>query len=62
MERQLSLLRQSNVNPEISAYAHVYVQYDYNATPFLPINMDTLDMKIPAGDEHLPSNTEKDSP
>ena len=28
MERQLLLLRQSNVNPNISAHAHVYGQHD----------------------------------
>ena len=42
MERQLLLLRQSNVDPKISAYAHVYGQHDYNATPFVPIGMETL--------------------
>ena len=30
-ERQLLLLRQSNVNPRISAYAHVYDPHNYDA-------------------------------
>ena len=42
MERQLLLLRQSNSNPKISAYAQVYGQHDYDATPFVPIGMETL--------------------
>ena len=42
VERQLLLLRQSNVNPTISAYAHVYGPHEYNAEPFVPILMETL--------------------
>ena len=42
MERQLLLLRQSNTNPKISAYAHVYGQHNYDAAPFVPIGMETL--------------------
>ena len=42
MERQLLLLRQSNSNPKISAYAQVYGQHDYDAAPFVPIGMETL--------------------
>ena len=41
-ERQLLLLRKSNVNPTISAYAYVYGLHDYNAEPFVPIGMETL--------------------
>ena len=41
-ERQLLLLRQSNVNPKISAYAHVYGPHDYNVAPFLSTGMDTI--------------------
>ena len=41
-ETQLLLLWQSNVNPKISAYAHVYGPHYYNAEPFVPIVMDTL--------------------
>ena len=37
MERQLLLLRQSNTNPKISAYAHVYGQHNYNAAPSMPM-------------------------
>ena len=39
---QLLLLRQSNMNPKVSAYAHVYRPHDYNAAPFVPIIMETL--------------------
>ena len=42
LERHLLLLQQSNVNPKISAYAHVYGPHDYNAAPFVPIVMETL--------------------
>jgi len=42
MEWQLLLLQQSNTNPKISAYAHVYGQHNYNAAPFVPIGMETL--------------------
>ena len=36
-ERQLLLLSQTNLNPNISAYAYVYGHHDYNAAPFVPI-------------------------
>eukprot|EP00804_Cyclotella_cryptica_P006238 CCRYP_010107-RA/>CCRYP_010107-RA protein AED:0.28 eAED:0.28 QI:0/-1/0/1/-1/1/1/0/563 len=42
MERQLNLLRQSNANPKISAYAHLYGPHDYNAAPFAPLGMEAL--------------------
>jgi hypothetical protein len=43
VERQLLLLRQSRVNPGMSAYAHVYQgQLDYNKHPFVPIGMELL--------------------
>ena len=42
MERQLNLLRQSNSNPKISAYAHLYGHHDYNSHPFVPIGMEAL--------------------
>ena len=41
-ERQLFLLRQSNVNPNVSAYSQLYGPHDYNAVPFMPIGMETL--------------------
>ena len=41
-ERQLMLLRQTNINPKISTYAHVYGQQDYSTHPFDPIGMETL--------------------
>eukprot|EP00804_Cyclotella_cryptica_P008108 CCRYP_004594-RA/>CCRYP_004594-RA protein AED:0.30 eAED:0.28 QI:0/0/0/1/0/0.5/2/0/866 len=42
MERQLNLLRQSNNNPKISSYAHLYGHHDYNSQPFVPIGMEAL--------------------
>ena len=42
MEQQLILLWQSNTNPKVSAYAHVYGQHNYVAAPFMPIGMETL--------------------
>ena len=41
-EHQLLLLRQSNVNPRISAYAHLYGPHNYYAKPFVPIGMYSL--------------------
>jgi hypothetical protein len=42
MERQLCLLRQTNINPKISTYAHLYGPHNYNAVPFVPIGMQAL--------------------
>jgi hypothetical protein len=42
VERQLLLLRQSRVHPNLSAYAHVYKQHDYNKHSFVPIGMEAL--------------------
>ena len=39
-ERQLLLLSETNLNPNISAYAYVYGQHYYNAAPFVPIGME----------------------
>ena len=41
-ERQLLLLSQKNLNPNISAYAYVCGQHDYNAAPFVFIGMESL--------------------
>ena len=41
-ERQLLLIHQSNTNPKISPYAHLYGAHDYSALPFVPIGMETL--------------------
>ncbi|KAL7486156.1 LOW QUALITY PROTEIN: hypothetical protein ACHAW6_012454 [Cyclotella cf. meneghiniana] len=42
MEHQLNLLRHSNANPKISAYAHLYGPHNYNAIPFVPLGMEAL--------------------
>jgi hypothetical protein len=43
VERQLFLLRQSQVNPGMSAYAHVYQgQHNYSKHLFVPIGMESL--------------------
>ena len=36
-ELTMNLLRQSNVIPKISAFAHVHGQHDYMKKPFAPI-------------------------
>ena len=41
-EWQLLLIRQTNANPKLSAYAYLYGPPNYNAKPFVPIGMDTL--------------------
>ena len=41
-ETQLLLLIQTNLNPNISAYAYVYVQHDYNSAPFVHTGMESL--------------------
>eukprot|EP00804_Cyclotella_cryptica_P003834 CCRYP_020458-RA/>CCRYP_020458-RA protein AED:0.26 eAED:0.26 QI:0/0/0/1/1/1/3/0/581 len=42
MERQINLLQQSNNNPKISSYAHLYGHHDYNSHPCVPIGMEAL--------------------
>ncbi len=42
VERQLLLLPQSWLHPNLSAYAHVYGHHDYNMHPFIPIGMEAL--------------------
>jgi hypothetical protein len=32
----LNLLRQSHINPQLSAYAHIYGAFDFNRTPMAP--------------------------
>ena len=39
MEIQLNLQRQSRTVPEVSAYAHHYGAYDFNAHPLAPLGM-----------------------
>ena len=41
-EKQLLLLRQSNFNPHISAFAYLYGPHNYNAQPFVPIGMEAM--------------------
>ena len=40
--RPLLLLGQSNVNPNISSYSHVYGHQNYNSEPFMLIGMESL--------------------
>ncbi len=42
VKRQLLLLRQSQAQPNLLAYAHVYEHHDYNWHPFVPIGMEAL--------------------
>ena len=41
-ERQLLLLRQSNINPKIVLYAHLYGAHNYSTLPFVSIGMEAL--------------------
>ena len=47
-EQQLLLVRQTNANPRVSAYAYLYSPHNYNAKPFVPVSMDTLIHKKPS--------------
>ena len=42
MERQLRLLRQTNINPKILTYAYLYAPHNYNVEPFVKIGMQSL--------------------
>jgi hypothetical protein len=42
IKRQLLLLGQSQLHPNLSAYAHVYEQHNYNKHPFIPIGMEAM--------------------
>jgi hypothetical protein len=42
VERQLLLLHQSQLHPNLSAYAQVCGHYGYNRHPFIPISMEAL--------------------
>jgi hypothetical protein len=42
VERQLLLPRQSQLHPNLSAYAHVYGHHNYNKHPFVSIGMEAL--------------------
>ena len=42
MEHQLWLLIQTNSNPKVSTYIHLYGPHNYNAEPFVPIGMQAL--------------------
>ena len=39
VEMTLNMLRSSNTTPNVSAYAHLYGQHDYNAHPLTPIGV-----------------------
>ena len=47
-EQRLLLVRQTNANPKVSAYAYLYGPHNYNAKPFVPIGMDTLIHRKPS--------------
>ena len=42
MEKQLHLLRQTNANPKVCTYTHLYGPHDYNAIPFVPIGIESM--------------------
>ena len=41
-ERQLAMLIQTNINPKISTYTHLYGPHNYNSQPFVPIGMEAM--------------------
>ena len=60
VERQLLLLRQSWLCPNLSAYAHVYGHHDYNRHPlFIPIGMEALDHDKPHKRRTFPEHCKK---
>ena len=48
MEKQLCLQRQTNANPNVCTYTHLYGPHDYNAVPFVPIGMECMVHDKPA--------------
>ncbi len=49
VERQLLLLQQLRLHPNLSTYAHVYGHHYYNKHPFVPIGMmETLRYRVKA--------------
>ena len=42
VEKQLLLLRQTNINPKILAFTYLYGLHDYNAQQFVPIGMEAM--------------------
>ena len=52
-EKQLLLLRQTNINPKISAFAYLYGPHDYNAQPFVPIGMEVMIQDKPSRRKNL---------
>jgi len=51
-ELTLNLLRQSNITPKISAFAHVHGHHDYMRDPFAPIGCAIENMSNQAIEEH----------
>ena len=49
MEKQLCLLRQTNANPNVCTYTHLYGPHNYNAVPFVPIGIKCMLPFVPIG-------------
>ena len=41
-KKQLLLLRQKNINSKMSAFSYLYGPHNYNAQPFVPIDMEDM--------------------
>ena len=41
-KKKLLLIRQTNINLKISGFAYLYIPYEYNAQPFVPIGMEAM--------------------
>ena len=55
-EQQLLLLRQSNIDPKISAHAYLYGPHNYKSKPFIPIAMKTLIHEKPSKRKTFPQS------
>ena len=55
----LNLLRNSRVNPKLSAYAYAYGEFDFNKTPLCPPGAETVVHLKPKTIEDHGASTEK---
>ena len=58
-EKKLLLLRQTNINPNISAFVYLYRPHNYNAQPFVPIGMEAMIHEKPSRQKPLHNTLSK---
>ena len=51
IDMQVNLLRQSNITPKISAYAHLHGQHDFNRQPLAPLGVE-VHVYVPPENRH----------